>query len=64
MLGCGVTDDMLVGSREFSDVFPDFLSWINQCIKETKRAATTPFFPGAVFYYAYFVLLNLCLMQF
>ena len=49
MLGCSVTDDMLIDSRKFSDVFPDFLSWINQCIKETKRATTTPFFPGAVF---------------
>ena len=45
-LGCGVTDNMLVGKREFSAVFPDFLSWIQRCVEEAKAAAGHSFYPG------------------
>ena len=46
ILGCGVTDEMLVGKREFSAVFPDFLSWIQKCVTEAKKAAGNSFYPG------------------
>jgi len=52
-----------VDKREFSDAFPDFLSWINKCIKEAKEATGNLFYPGIyvyTWYYAYNVPFNLC----
>ena len=46
LLGCGVNKQMLVGTREFSYVFPDFLSWVNKCVIEVKKAYGKPFYPG------------------
>ncbi|XP_065882612.1 uncharacterized protein [Dysidea avara] len=47
-IGCGVNKQMLVGTREFSYVFPDFLSWVNKCVIEVKKAYGKPFYPVLV----------------
>ena len=46
MLGCGITGAMLVGKRDFSGVFPDFLAWVKRCVTEAERASEKPFYPG------------------
>ena len=34
--------------QEFSDVFPDFLSWIKKCVTEAEEAAEKIFYPGMI----------------
>ena len=46
ILGCGVTENMLEGTREFSYVFSDFLSWVNKCAIEVGKVYNKLFYPG------------------
>ena len=64
----GITSEMLVGQPPFNTVFPNFLTWIEQCVEEACCGNNDMYCPGIHIcihrIYSYIVYVYTFILQF